>query len=39
MEQNELLLHINKIEQEIAALPIGSITVKKINGKEYYYHR
>ena len=30
---------IAEIEKEIAVLPEGSITKKKINDKEYYYHR
>lgn len=39
MTQNELLNAINDIEREIALMPIGSITKKKIKDKEYYYHR
>lgn len=39
MNQTELLQRIHEIEQQIVALPIGSITVKRVNGKEYYYHR
>ena len=39
MGQDELLIQIAEIEREIARLPEGSITKKKINGKEYYYHR
>ncbi|MBQ8933177.1 MAG: AAA family ATPase [Lachnospiraceae bacterium] len=30
---------IAEIEREIAVLPEGSITKKKIRGKDYYYHR
>ncbi len=30
---------IAELEREIAMLPEGSITKKKINGKEYFYHR
>ncbi len=30
---------ISDLEREIALLPQGSITVKKIRGKEYFYHR
>ena len=30
---------IAELEREIAMLPEGSITKKKIRGKEYYYHR
>ena len=39
MEQNELMNKIAEIEREMALLPEGSITKKKINEKEYYYHR
>lgn len=39
MEQNEIISQIAELERQIAVLPVGSITVKKINGKEYYYHR
>ncbi len=30
---------IDELEREIALLPQGSITAKKIGGKEYFYHR
>lgn len=30
---------IRELEQQIAALPRGSIGTKDINGKEYFYHR
>ena len=30
---------IAELEQQIAALPIGSIGKKMVNGKEYFYHR
>lgn len=39
MEETELLKRINELEREIALLPSGSIAVKRINDKEYYYHR
>lgn len=39
MEQDELLNQIAELEREIAILPEGSITKKRIKGKEYYYHR
>lgn len=39
MEQNELLARISDLETQIALLPVGSISTKKVNGKEYYYHR
>ena len=27
-----------ELEQQISALPAGSITKKTVNGKEYFYH-
>lgn len=39
MTQEELMNAIAEIEREIAILPEGSITKKKIRDKEYYYHR
>lgn len=39
MEQTEILKRINELEREIALLPSGSIAIKRINDKEYYYHR
>ncbi len=39
MEQEELMNKIAELEREIAILPAGSITKKKIKEKEYYYHR
>ena len=39
MEQIEILKRIDELEREIALLPSGSIAVKRINDKEYYYHR
>ncbi len=39
MEQSDIMERINELEREIALLPPGSIAVKKIKGKEYYYHR
>ena len=39
MGQDELLNQVAELEREIAILPEGSITKKRINGKEYYYHR
>lgn len=39
MEQPELLKRIDELEREIALLPRGSVAVKRINDKEYYYHR
>ena len=39
MEHTELLKRIDELEREIALLPRGSVAVKRINDKEYYYHR
>ena len=39
MQNIELLDRISELEREIAMLPEGSITKKKVNGKDYYYHR
>ena len=39
MEQTDILKRIEELEREIALLPCGSIAVKRINDKEYYYHR
>ena len=39
MGQEELLSQIAELEREIAILPEGSITKKKVKDKEYYYHR
>ena len=37
MFQNELQSRIEDLKQQIAAFPPGSITKKKINGKDYFY--
>ena len=39
MNQTEIMQRIDDIERELALLPPGNITKKRINGKEYYYHR
>ena len=39
MGQEELINKITELEREIAVLPEGSITKKRIKDKEYYYHR
>lgn len=39
MEQMEILERISDLEREIAALPPGSVSAKKVRGKEYFYHR
>ena len=35
----ELQEQIAHLEEQMTALPLGSIVKKKVNGKEYYYHR
>ena len=39
MDKNDILARIADLEREIAALPPGSVSAKKVRGKEYYYHR
>lgn len=39
MPQDDIRSYISALEQQIEALPKGSVTTKKINGKTYYYHR
>ena len=39
MGQEQIMSQIAELEREIAILPEGSITKKKIKDKEYYYHR
>lgn len=39
MDQLEILQRIEELQREIAALPPGSLTAKKVGGKAYYYHR
>ncbi len=39
MEQNEIMERINELEREIAALPPGRVSEKKVKNKIYYYHR
>lgn len=39
MDQLEIMRRIDELEREIASLPPGSLAVKKVKGKEYYYHR
>ena len=39
MGQEDFMNEILELEREIAILPKGSITKKKIKDKEYYYHR
>ena len=39
MEQEERFARMNALEKQLAVLPKGSISRKKIRGKDYYYHR
>lgn len=39
MNPNEILLKIAELENQIADLPVGSISTKTVNGNLYYYHR
>ena len=39
MELSEMPTRAAELEQQISALPAGSITKKNVNGKEYFYHR
>ena len=39
MDRFDILEQIEQLEKEIATLPAGNVSAKKINGKEYYYHR
>ena len=39
MELSEMQARAAELEQQIFALPVGSITKKTVNGKEYFYHR
>lgn len=39
MEQIEIMERISELEREIAALPPGRVSEKKVKNKIYYYHR
>lgn len=39
MDNFDILERIDELERDIAALPQGSISAKRVRGKEYYYHR
>ena len=39
MDLSEMQARAAELEQQISALPAGSITKKNVNGKEYFYHR
>ena len=39
MNPKDKIDQIEKLQREIALLPLGSISIKNINGKDYYYQR
>ena len=39
MDLSEMQTRVAELEQQISALPAGSITKKTISGKDYFYHR
>ena len=39
MDQLDIMDRIAELERDIAALPPGTVSTKKVRGKEYYYHR
>lgn len=39
IKPDEILLKIAELEDQIANLPIGSLSTKTVNGNLYYYHR
>ena len=39
MDTNELKEKLARLDEQIDALPRGSISTKKVNGHTYYYHR
>ena len=39
MELSDMQARAAELEQQISALPAGSITKKTVNGKDYFYHR
>ena len=39
MDANDLKEQLARLEEQINALPRGSISTKKVNGHMYYYHR
>ena len=39
MELSEMQTRAAEVEQQISALPAGSVTKKTVSGKEYFYHR
>ena len=39
MERSKIQARAKELEQQISALPAGSVTKKTVNGKDYFYHR
>ena len=39
MDKDDLMMQIADLEREIARLPEGTVTRKKIKDRDYYYHR
>ena len=39
MDLSEMQARAAELEQQISALPAGSITKKTVSGKDYFYHR
>ena len=39
MDLSEMQTRAAELEQQISALPAGSITKKTVSGKDYFYHR
>lgn len=39
MDTNDMKVRLAKLDEQIDALPRGSISTKKVNGHTYYYHR
>ena len=39
MELSEMQARAAELEQQISALPAGSVTKKTVSGKDYFYHR
>ena len=39
MELSDMQARVTELEQQISALPSGSVTKKTVNGKDYFYHR
>ena len=39
MDLSEMQTRAAELEQQISALPAGSVTKKNVRGKDYFYHR